>query len=62
MLSTQFLLTALVVVIAPGTGVIYILAAARNRLLGSARVMRWLNRGFAAIFAGLGLRLAFARA
>jgi len=37
-------------------------AAARDWLLTSARAMRWLNRGFAAIFAGLGLRLAFERA
>lgn len=37
-------------------------AAARDRLLASARVMRWLNRGFAAIFAGLGVRLALERA
>lgn len=37
-------------------------AAARDRLLTSARAMRWLNRGFAAIFAGLGVRLAFERA
>jgi threonine/homoserine/homoserine lactone efflux protein len=36
-------------------------AATRDRLLGSARVMRWLNRGFAAIFAGLGARLALER-
>ncbi len=37
-------------------------AAARDRLLGSARVMRWLNRGFAAIFAALAARLAIERA
>lgn len=37
-------------------------AAARDRLLGSARVMRWLNRGFAAIFAALAGRLALERA
>ncbi|MCB1364773.1 MAG: LysE family translocator [Rhodobacteraceae bacterium] len=37
-------------------------AAARDRLLSSARTMRWLNRGFAAIFAGLGARLAAERA
>ncbi len=37
-------------------------AAARDRLLASAGAMRWLNRGFAAIFAGLGARLALERA
>ena len=37
-------------------------AAARDRLLQSAMVMRWLNRGFAAAFAGLAGRLAFERA
>ncbi|MBK1634955.1 LysE family translocator [Rhodovulum adriaticum] len=37
-------------------------AAARDRLLTSARAMAWLNRGFAAVFAGLGLRLALERA
>nr|WP_245398758.1 LysE family translocator [Oceaniglobus trochenteri] len=33
-------------------------AAARNRVLGSATIMAWLNRGFAAVFAALGARLA----
>lgn len=37
-------------------------AAARARLLSSARMMAWLNRGFAAVFAWLGLRLAMERA
>lgn len=37
-------------------------AFARTWLLQSKTVMRWLNRSFAAIFAGLGLRLAFERA
>ncbi|WP_095587352.1 LysE family translocator [Actibacterium ureilyticum] len=36
-------------------------AAARDLILSSERAMRWLNRSFAAIFAGLGLRLAFER-
>ncbi len=35
---------------------------ARKAVLGSARTMAWLNRSFAAVFAGLGLRLAFERA
>ncbi|ARE41010.1 Putative threonine efflux protein [Rhodovulum sp. P5] len=37
-------------------------AAARDRLLASARVMTWMNRGFAAVFAGLGLKLAMEKA
>lgn len=37
-------------------------ALARDWLLSSARVMRWLNRGFAAIFAALAGRLALERA
>ena len=35
-------------------------ASARDRILGSARAMRWMRRVFATCFAGLGLRLAFA--
>ena len=37
-------------------------AAARTQLLGSPRVMTWLSRSFAAIFAALATRLAFERA
>ncbi|MXQ08377.1 LysE family transporter [Alphaproteobacteria bacterium GH1-50] len=37
-------------------------AAARDYLLQSATVMRWLNRGFAAVFAALAGRLAMERA
>lgn len=37
-------------------------ATARDRLLSSARAMRWLNRSFAAIFAALAGRLALERA
>lgn len=36
-------------------------ATARQRLLSSQSVMRWLNRSFAAMFAALGLRLALER-
>lgn len=36
-------------------------AAARDWLLSSDRIMRWLNRSFAAIFAALGVRLAMER-
>ena len=44
--------------------VLYGLFAARARdwLLGSDRVMTWLNRSFAAIFAALAGRLALERA
>ncbi|MGR3502225.1 LysE family translocator [Pseudaestuariivita sp.] len=44
--------------------VVYGLFAAgmRRWLLGSERVMRWLNRSFAAVFAALAGRLAFERA
>jgi len=37
-------------------------AKARDYVLGSERVLAWLNRGFAAIFAGLAARLAMERA
>ena len=37
-------------------------AFARGWLLQSETVMRWLNRSFAAIFAALGIRLAFEKA
>ena len=37
-------------------------AAARDRVLASATIMRWLNWSFAAIFAALGTRLALERA
>ncbi len=37
-------------------------AATRARILSSERLMRWLNRSFAAVFAALGARLALERA
>lgn len=37
-------------------------STARDRLLASARAMRWLNRSFAAVFAALAGRLALERA
>lgn len=62
--SEMILLGAVFMAMTFGVFVVYgvFAAAARDRLLGSARAMRWLNRGFAAIFAGLGARLAFERA
>ncbi|QAX28054.1 LysE family translocator [Leisingera sp. NJS204] len=37
-------------------------AQARNYLLNSERVLKWMSRGFAAVFAGLAARLALERA
>jgi threonine/homoserine/homoserine lactone efflux protein len=37
-------------------------AKARDLVLGSERVLAWLNRGFAAIFAALAVRLSLERA
>ena len=37
-------------------------STARNFILGSATIMRWLNRGFAAVFAALAARLALEQA
>lgn len=37
-------------------------ATARTHILGSARIMRWLNRSFAAIFTALAARLALEKA
>lgn len=105
MISIEFLVTSLIVVLVPGTGVIYTVStglargraasvsaalgctvgivphlaataifmvmtlavfvvyglvahAFRRFVIASARVQRWLRAGFAASFAGLGLRLA----
>jgi threonine/homoserine/homoserine lactone efflux protein len=35
-------------------------ALARARVMSSPKVMRWLRRSFAGLFAALGVRLAFA--
>lgn len=40
----------------------YFAAQARQFILGSETVLKWLNRGFASIFAALATRLAFERA
>ena len=37
-------------------------STARNFILGSATIMRWLNRGFAAVFSALAARLALEQA
>ncbi len=62
MISLHILITAFVVVLAPGTGVIYTLALGlgqgRTHLLNSERVLKWMSHGFAAVFAGLAARLA----
>ena len=54
-LGTIFMLLTFAVFILYGA----FAATARKRVLSSQRAMRWLNRSFAALFASLGLRLAF---
>lgn len=58
MLGTVFMAMTFAVFVVYGV----FAAAARDRLLASDRIMRWLNRSFAAIFAALGARLALERA
>jgi threonine/homoserine/homoserine lactone efflux protein len=73
MITLEFLITSLIVVLIPGTGVIYTVStgivavfvvyglvahAFRKRVVDSARVQNWLRYGFAAAFAGLGAKLA----
>lgn len=63
MFTAEFLLTSLIVVLVPGTGVIFTAStslahAVRGAVIESPRVQTWLRRGFAAVFAGLGARLA----
>ena len=62
--AEMILLGAVFMALTLGVFLIYgiFAAAARDWLLQSERVMRWLNRSFAAIFAALGLRLAFEKA
>jgi threonine/homoserine/homoserine lactone efflux protein len=65
MFTTKFPLTSLVVVLVPGTGVIFTAStslahAERGAVIESPRVQTWLRRGFAGVFAGLGVRLALA--
>ncbi len=71
-MSAEYLLTALIVCLAPGLGVVCTpstmpgggLGAARTRraVLSSPIVLAWLRRALAAAFAGLGLKLALERA
>lgn len=62
--AEMILLGLIFMAITFGVFVIYgtFAAAARDRLLRSARVMAWINRSFAAIFAALAGRLALERA
>jgi len=65
--SASFEMALLGAVFMALTFVIFVLyglfaATARDYVLGSERVLAWLNRGFAAIFAGLAARLAVERA
>ena len=54
--SAVFMLMTLVVFVLYGL----FAALARERVIASPRVMRWLQRSFAGLFAALGVRLAFA--
>jgi threonine/homoserine/homoserine lactone efflux protein len=54
--SAVFMAMTLVVFVLYGT----FAALARERVMSSPRVMRWLQRSFAGLFATLGVRLAFA--
>ncbi|MFK7938451.1 MAG: LysE family translocator [Roseovarius sp.] len=62
--SEMVLLGAVFMAMTFGVFVLYgvFAATARDRILGSARIMRWLNRSFAMIFAALAARLAFEKA
>ncbi|MEM8658848.1 MAG: LysE family translocator [Pseudomonadota bacterium] len=62
--AEMLLLGAVFMALTFGVFVLYgvFAALARDTLLASERAMRWLNRSFAAVFAGLGVRLAFERA
>lgn len=64
-MSLAFLLTTLVVVVTPGTGVVYTLAAGlshgrRASLVARPRVMTGIRRVFAVCFVGLSARMAVA--
>ena len=54
LLSALFMAMTFVVFVVYG----FVADAFRKRVIGSARVQRWLRYGFAAAFAGLGARLA----
>ncbi|WP_227369479.1 hypothetical protein [Halomonas sp. M20] len=54
-MSWEFLLMSFVVVLLPGTGVIYTLAVGLIRRPG---VLQWIRRAFAGAFGFLGARLA----
>ena len=56
MLTAEFLITSLIVVLIPGTGVLA--HAFRKAVIESPRVQTWLRRGFAGAFGGLGTQLA----
>ncbi len=65
--SAAFEMLVLGIVFMVMTFVVFVLyglfaATARDRVLSSPRVLKWMRRGFAATFAGLGLKLAFEQA
>lgn len=59
-MTADVLLTALVVVLIPGTGIVHgvLAGAVRDRVVGSPTLVHRLQQGFAGMFAVLGLRLA----
>jgi len=56
MMSIDFLVTTLIVVVSPGTGVLF----HRNHVISRPRVLTWMRRVFAGAFAALGAKLALA--
>ena len=70
MFSTEFLITSLVVVLVPGTGVIYTVStglfilyglaahSVSRQLANAPKGLVWLQRSFSATFAALGVKLA----
>jgi threonine/homoserine/homoserine lactone efflux protein len=59
MLTTEFLIASLIVVLIPGTGAVFTvptgLAQGRRAVINSPRVQAWLRRGFAGLCAQLAL-------
>ena len=73
-MSVEPLVTTLVVVATPGTGVLYtvaaglarggqasVVAAVRDHVISRPRVLTWVRRLFGGAFVALGARLAFAQ-
>jgi threonine/homoserine/homoserine lactone efflux protein len=62
--SLEFLITSLIIVASPGTGVLYTMAAGlsrgsvRDHVISRPLVITWMRRTFAGAFAALGAKLA----